>query len=42
MDVLTVKPINRLGKKPKRILKSLLQKLKLLLHLMEKRMDFQQ
>jgi hypothetical protein len=42
MDALTVKPINPLGKKPKRNPKFLLQKLKLQLHLMAKRMDFQQ
>jgi hypothetical protein len=42
MDVLTVKPINPLGKKPKRILKFLQLKLKLLLHPMVKQMDFRQ
>jgi hypothetical protein len=42
MDVLIVKPINPLGKKPKRKLVFELLKLKLQLHLMEKRMDFQQ
>jgi hypothetical protein len=42
MDVLIVKPINPLGKKPKINLKFLLQKLKLQLHLMEKLLDFLQ
>jgi len=42
MDVLTVKPINPLGKKPKRNQKFLLQKLKLLLHPRRKLLDFQQ
>jgi hypothetical protein len=42
MDVLIVKPINRLGKKQKRKLVFELLKLKLQLHPMEKRMDFQQ
>jgi hypothetical protein len=42
MDVLIVKPINPLGKKPKINPKFLLQKLKLQLHPMEKLLDFQQ
>jgi hypothetical protein len=42
MDVLTAKPINPLGKKLKRKLVFELLKLKLRLHLMEKRVDFQQ
>jgi hypothetical protein len=42
MDVLIVKPINQLGKKPKRKLVCELLKLKLQLHPMVKRMDFQQ
>jgi hypothetical protein len=42
MDVLTVKPINPLGKKPKRNPKFLLQKLRLQLHPTVKPVDFQQ
>jgi hypothetical protein len=42
MDVLTVKPINPLGKKPKRNQKFQLLKLKLQQHRMVRLMDFQQ
>jgi hypothetical protein len=42
MDVLTVKPINPLGKKLKRKLVCQQQKLKLQLHPMMKLLDFQQ
>jgi hypothetical protein len=42
MDVLIVKPINPLGKKLKRKLVCELLKLKLLLHLRKKLLDFQQ
>jgi hypothetical protein len=42
MDVLTVKPINPLGKKPKRKPMYRRQKLKLQLHRRKKQLDFQQ
>jgi hypothetical protein len=42
MDVLIVKPINPLGKKPKRKLVFELQKLKLQLRQRKKHLDFQQ